>query len=257
MRRPPVVFLPIMHCATHADHAGRTTAAASAVRYHPRMETAPLTLASASPRRRRLLAWLGVPFEVTTTDTDEDLTSPLRSVPSVLARSLAADKAREALAGGPAPGALVTCDTIVVLEGEVLGKPVDEADAARMLRALSGRTHKVITGVAIVAPGEREPVTFAVTTAVEMRELDADAIASWIAKGEAIGCAGAYNIEHHLASVTETECYQNVAGLPLCHLYQRLNRIGVEGLTEPVVACDAACGRTCALGPRACVTPGL
>lgn len=191
------------------------------------------------------------------TDTDEDLSSPLRSVPSVLARSIAADKARDALEGAVAQSALVTCDTIVVLDRAVMGKPVDEADAASMLRALSGRTHQVITGVAIVAPGKREPVTFAVTTAVEMRELDEDAIASWIAKGEAMGCAGAYNIEHHLASVTDDECYQNVAGLPLCHLYQRLDRIGVQGLTEPVAACDEACGRACVLGPRACVTPGL
>jgi len=194
---------------------------------------------------------------VASTDTDEDLSSPLRSVPSVLARSIAADKARDALEGAVAQSALVTCDTIVVLDRAVMGKPVDEADAASMLRALSGRTHQVITGVAIVAPGKREPVTFAVTTAVEMRELDEDAIASWIAKGEAMGCAGAYNIEHHLASVTDDECYQNVAGLPLCHLYQRLDRIGVEGLTEPVAACDEACGRACVLGPRACVTPGL
>ena len=246
-----------MHCAVHADHAGRTAVQSGAVRYHPRMETTPLTLASASPRRRRLLAWLGIPFDVSSTDTDEDLDSPLRSVPSVLARSLAADKARDALAGAAAQGALVTCDTIVVLDRAVLGKPTDEADAARMLRALSGRTHQVITGVAIVAPGEREPVTFAVTTAVEMRELDENAIVSWIAQGEAMGCAGAYNIEHHLASVTDAECYQNVAGLPLCHLFQRLGRIGVAGLTEPVAACDEACGRTCALWPRACVTPGL
>jgi septum formation protein len=221
------------------------------------METPALTLASASPRRRRLLAWLGVPFDVATTDTTEDLTSPLRNAPSVLARSLAADKARAALGRGAAEGALVTCDTIVVLDRAVLGKPVDEADAARMLRALSGRTHQVITGVAIVSPGQREPVTFAVTTTVEMRTLDEDAIAAWIAKGEALGCAGAYNIEHHLASVTVDECYQNVAGLPLCHLYQRLEHIGIEGLTPPIAACDEACVRTCVLGPRACVTPGL
>jgi len=207
------------------------------------METSALTLASASPRRRRLLAWLGVPFDVTATDTPEDLNSPLRNAPSVLARSLAADKAREALGRSTAE--------------HVLGKPADEADAARMLRALSGRTHQVITGVAIVSPGQREPMTFAVTTTVTMRGLDDDAIATWIAKGEALGCAGAYNIEHHLASVADDQCYQNVAGLPLCHLYQRLERIGVEGLTQPVAACDAVCARTCVLGPRACVTPGL
>jgi septum formation protein len=221
------------------------------------METPSLTLASASPRRRRLLTWLGVPFAATATDTDEDLTSPLKSVPSVLARSLAADKARAALGTAAATHPVVACDTIVVLDRVVMGKPSDEADAARMLRALSGRTHHVITGVAVVAPGEREPKTFAVTTQVTMRDLDDAAIAEWIAQGEALGCAGAYNIEHHLASVTTDECYQNVAGLPLCHLYQRLDRIGVEGLSMPAAACDEACGRECRLGQRACVTPGL
>jgi septum formation protein len=246
-----------MHRATHARHAGPDAPGTLTVRYHPRMEAAPITLASASPRRRRLLAWLGVPFAVASTETSEDLTSPLRSVPPILARSLAAGKARDALHGGVAESPLVACDTIVLLDRNVLGKPVDEADAARMLRALSGRTHQVITGVAVVAPGQTEPVTFAVTTDVAMRELDEDAIARWIAKGEALGCAGAYNIEHHLASVEPGECYQNVAGLPLCHLYQRLSRLGVDGLTSPVAACNAACGRACALGPRVCVTPGL
>lgn len=221
------------------------------------MDTAPIILASASPRRRRLLAWLGVPFSVTSVDTPEDLTSPLRAVPPVLARSLAAEKARAALIAGAPEGVLISCDTIVVLDRQVLGKPSDEADAARMLHALSGRTHHVVTGIAIVAPGAREPLTFATATEVEMRELGDDAIAEWIAKGEAMGCAGAYNIEHHLASVGLDQCYQNVAGLPLCHLYQRLERIGVAGLERPIAACDAACGRECALGPRACVTPGL
>jgi septum formation protein len=258
-------FLPIMHCAERGDHAERPCVPgtryvafrAYAVRYHPGMETPLITLASASPRRRRLLAWLGVPFEVASADTCEDLASPLRLVPPVLARSLAADKAGEALGGKASEGVLVACDTIVLLDRNIMGKPADEAEAARMLRALSGRKHQVITGVAVVAPGGSEPVTFAVTTDVTMRELDEEDIASWIAKGEALGCAGAYNIEHHLASVEPGECYQNVAGLPLCHLFQRLSRLGVEGLTSPIAACDAACGRACEFGPRICATPGL
>lgn len=227
------------------------------VRYHPRMETTPLTLASASPRRRRLLAWLGVGYATMTTDTPEDLSSPLKSVPSVLARSIAAEKARAAADAGEAPGVIVACDTIVVLDRAILGKPADAADAERMLRALAGRDHEVITGVATMAPGTDEPVTFAVTTTVTMRALDDEAIASWLAQGEALGCAGAYNIEHHLGTVRTDQCYQNVAGLPLCHLFQRLSKLGVEGLVEPVTACDASCGRTCTLGPRACHTPGL
>lgn len=191
------------------------------------------------------------------TDTPEDLDSPLKSVPSVLARSIAADKALAAADAGDASGVIVACDTIVVLDRAVLGKPVDEEDAVRMLRALSGRDHQVITGVATMAPGDSEPVTFAVTTTVTMRALDDEAIRSWLDRGEALGCAGAYNIEHHLGTVTTDQCYQNVAGLPLCHLYQRLARRGVEGLVEPFTACDAACGRTCELGPKACRTPGM
>jgi len=221
------------------------------------METTLITLASASPRRRRLLAWLGVDYTTTATDTPEDLTSPLRSVPTVLARSLAADKARAAAEAGDAPGVIVACDTIVVLDRAVLGKPADDEDAARMLRALSGRDHEVITGVATMAPGDDEPTTFAVTTTVTMLTLDDEMIAAWLARGEALGCAGAYNIEHHLGTVRTDQCYQNVAGLPLCHLYQRLTRRGIEGMSEPIEACDAACGRTCTLGPRACVTPGM
>lgn len=221
------------------------------------METTPLMLASVSPRRRRLLAWLGVGYATKATDTPEDLTSPLKSVPSVLARSLAADKARAASGAGDAPGVIVACDTIVVLDRAVLGKPADESNAERMLRALSGRDHQVITGVATMAPGDVEPATFAVTTTVTMRSLDEDAIRAWLGQGEALGCAGAYNIEHHLGTVAVDQCYQNVAGLPLCHLYQRLTRLGVEGMIEPFIACDTACGRTCTLGPKACRTPGM
>ena len=148
-------------------------------------------------------------------------------------------------------------DTIVVLDRTVLGKPSDEADARRMLAALSGRTHQVVTGVAVMRPEDAEPQTFAVTTDVEMRELDDATIDAWLAGDEALGCAGAYNIERHLGSVGEGGCFQNVAGLPLCHLYQRLQHIGVEGLTSPIESCEAAIGRPCPLGPRACSTPGL
>jgi len=124
-----------------------------------------------------------------------------------------------------------------------------------MLRALSGRTHEVVTGVALLPADAVEPHTFAVTTEVQMKSLDDAAVEAWMASGEFMGCAGAYNIEAQIASVTEDECYQNVAGLPLCHLYAAL--AGERGLaaahhagapTSPVAACDAALGRRCRLG---------
>jgi len=217
------------------------------------MSGSPIVLASASPRRRRLIAWLGLNVRAMSTGTHEDLTRPLE--PSRLATSLAADKASEARASGEA-GMLLAFDTIVVLDGAVLGKPADMADARRMLDVLSGRMHHVITGIAILGPGADIPVTLPVSTGVQMRVLDAEAREAWLASGEALGCAGGYNIERHLASVADDECFQNVAGLPLCHLYQILasGEAGPppKGLIPPVDACDAALGRRCLLGPVVC-----
>ena len=217
-----------------------------------------MILASASPRRRRLIAWLGIDAEMTATDTPEDLTRPLP--PDRLAADIAADKARAARAAGARDALALAFDTVVVSDGRVLGKPADEREARRMLRALSGRGHHVVTGVALLAAGVEIPDTMSVTTRVAMRVLDDASIETWISRGEALGCAGAYNIEHHLASVSDDECYQNVAGLPLCHLYAELasGRAGSlpPGLTVPIAACDAALHRTCTLGPRVCRAGG-
>ena len=122
-------------------------------------------------------------------------------------------------------------------------------DAVRMLSALSGRTHQVVTGAALLWPSEDEPRTFSVTTDVTMRTLDDAAIEQWMAAGTYLGCAGAYNIEAQVAEVTEDECYQNVAGLPLCHLYAALVHHGLSP-DAPVAACDSAPSRKCRLGPK-------
>ncbi len=192
-----------------------------------------------------------MPYRVASVDLEEDLSH--RVPPPLLAQRIAAEKSIAARAAEGGDEIVVTFDTIVVLDGEVLGKPVDLDDARRMLRALSGRTHEVVTGVALLPPGERAPFTFAVTTKVRMRELTEDDIERWVAKGELLGCAGAYNIESHLATVESTECFQNVAGLPLCHLWLALasGAFGeVEGLTAPCAACEAARGEVCELGRR-------
>ena len=218
-----------------------------------------LVLASQSPRRRRLLRWLGVPFASACVNTPESLDTPLAARPAELAASLAAEKAEAAREAGLGEGALLLCfDTIVVLDGAVLGKPADVDDAWRMLRALSGRTHQVVTGVAMLAPADPAPRTLAVTTPVRMRELcDAD-IESWMALGTFLGCAGAYNIEAQVAEVGPADCYQNVAGLPLCHVYATLVAAGLAtgrlgaSLETPVAACDEALGRRCLLGPKVC-----
>lgn len=227
------------------------------------MPTAPdntppaIVLASQSPRRRRLLSWLELPFVSEAVDTPEDLDSPLAADPAALAAHLAAEKALAAREEGlERSGAAVACfDTIVVLDGAVLGKPADLPDAWRMLRALRGRTHQVVTGVALLCGSDEAPRTFAVTTDVLMSELTDCQIEAWMAEGTFMGCAGAYNIEAQVAEVTEDDCYQNVAGLPLCHLYAELTGVALAGCipavpASPVAACDAALGRTCRLGPR-------
>jgi len=193
-----------------------------------------------------------VPYETTAVETPEELTPG--EEPQALAIAIAAEKAEAAWALLSATEReqrlIVACDTIVVLDGEVLGKPADLEDAYRMLRALSGRTHQVVTAVALLDADDREPEAFAVTTRVRMRELSEADIDEWAAKGELLGCAGAYNIESQIASVDEDECFQNVAGLPLCHLYRTLAERGLAEVESPVNACDELRCASCVLGRK-------
>lgn len=193
-----------------------------------------------------------MPILMRSVDVDERLDLPLP--PVELAMHLATSKALAASRSADPHSIVLGFDTIVVLDGKLLGKPTSDEEARRMLQALSGLHHEVVTGVAI-ATDARVARSFAVTTDVEMHSLGEDDVRRWIARGEHLGCAGAYNIEHHLARVTEDGCFQNVAGLPLCHLYAELasGAFGdLVGLTPPVIRCDAELDRTCRLGPRLC-----
>jgi len=201
------------------------------------------------------MSWLGVPFEIAAVDTPEELDSPLAEQPDKLAEHLAAEKALAAREEGLGDDALVvTFDTIVVHDDQVLGKPIDLPDAWQMLRSLSGQVHQVVTGVAMLCPQDAEPQTFSVTTDVQMKTLTDCQIEAWMAMGEFMGCAGAYNIEGQVAEVAADECYQNVAGLPLCHLAAALTGPDApacvpEGIRSPLAACNAALQRGCELGP--------
>lgn len=196
---------------------------------------------------------LGLEYVSVSTDTPEDLDSPLAADPPALAAALAQEKAEAARAAG-VQGTVLAFDTVVVHGGQVLGKPVDITEAYEMLRSLSGGTHRVVTGVAMLPPDSDAVETFAVTTPVRMRELSEADIDGWVARGELLGCAGAYNIESHLAKVDADQCFLNVAGLPLCHLYLALQRmrdvLGIEEPAVPVGPCDAARNTRCELGPH-------
>jgi septum formation protein len=173
-----------------------------------------LILASASPRRRELLTQAGYTFEVRPAHIDEDLR--LDEEPITYVVRLARDKARAVFAAVNDPDAIVLgADTTVTLDSHILAKPEDAADAARMLRMLSGRTHRVITGVAVATAKGTEVAAEA--TGVQFLTLSDEEIAAYVATGEPMDKAGAYGIQGLAAKwIPRVEgCYFNVVGLPL------------------------------------------
>ena len=179
-----------------------------------------LVLASRSPRRADLLTSAGYEFEIVPADIDERLLDG--ETPAAHVRRLARDKA--ALVARDHPESVVLgADTVVVIDAVVLGKPADDADAARMLRRLSGRTHDVLTGVALLTPTDQECALE--STRVTFRELTAGDIAWYVASREPEGKAGAYAIQGRASRfVTRVEgSYSNVVGLPVS-LVDRLLR---------------------------------
>lgn len=184
-------------------------------------------LASASPRRRELMEQAGIPCTILPAAGEEDAgdRSPAEAV-----RFLSEQKAREVAArisSDAEPGTVVIgADTVVAVDGSILGKPKDRSDAARMLRLLSGRTHEVYTGVTIIVLSGAEPEVFgSVTrTEVEISPLSGSEIDDYLATGEADDKAGAYGIQGrfaiHVRAINGD--YNNVVGLPIAELYRML-----------------------------------
>jgi septum formation protein len=185
-----------------------------------------LVLASASPRRRELLTQAGYAFEVQPADINEDLRpgEEPRAYVVRLAREKAEAVFRERVASGADEQSLVVlgADTTVTLDGHVLAKPEDAEDAARMLRLLSGRMHRVITGVAVTSVNGTEAA--AEVTKVSFLTLSEKEIARYVATGEPMDKAGAYGIQGLAARwIPRIEgCYFNVVGLPLARVSQLL-----------------------------------
>lgn len=181
-----------------------------------------IILASNSPRRRELLAGLGLDFTVSVKpDVSEGYPQGLS--PEEIAKYIANEKADANTVGIGDNDLVITADTIVVAEGEILGKPKDEVDAKRMLRTLSGKTHQVITGVAISTANERK--SFAVITDVSFRELLDSEIEHYVAHYRPLDKAGAYGIQEWIGYIGVTGIrgsYYNVMGLPVQRLYTEL-----------------------------------
>ena len=188
-----------------------------------------LVLASGSPRRRQLLAGLGIEAEVRPADVDETPLAGEAAEPYVL--RLAASKAR---ARGKGDELVLAADTVVVLDGDLLGKPRDPDDARHMLRRLSGRDHEVLTGVAVFHPARDRSWSEVARTRVEMARLSAQEIDWYVASGEPMDKAGAYAIQGLGALFVERleGNYSNVVGLPIPLTYRLLEGAGFEVISR-------------------------
>ena len=178
-----------------------------------------IILASASPRRSELMTLAGFRFDVICADIDEIV--PEKALPQEVVMSLALQKA-QAVAKDHRKSAVVGSDTVVALDGKILGKPRSEKEAVEMLRSLSGRIHKVFTGVAIVC-GEKV-TSFFEETEVEFYTLTDQEILDYVATGEPMDKAGAYGIQGRGAVLVKriNGDYFNVMGLPISKVYREL-----------------------------------
>ncbi len=189
-----------------------------------------LILASQSPRRKELLGLFSVPFTIRVADIDEgmDLSQPVENEVARVSRLKAEAVSRK-------PGdVVVAADTVVVCDGQVLGKPKDEADAYRMLRLLSGRDHQVMTGLTVLR-GDTAVVHTEITD-IHFRKLTDKQINDYIRTGEPMDKAGSYGIQGGAALFVEgiRGDYFNVVGLPVCKLGEILEEIAPELMEERV-----------------------
>jgi septum formation protein len=207
-----------------------------------------LILASGSPRRRQLLPLLGLPFVLKTVGVQEHLYDGEPPTEFVLRMSRA--KARGVTDVRP-DELVIGADTIVVLDGRVLGKPIDAADAARMLRALRSRTHFVYSAISVWHPARQRQVSELAESLVWMRDYTDQEIDRYVASGDPLDKAGAYAIQHpDFDPVSHVEgCWLTVVGFPLCHLQRALSRFGVVVPANVPGACQAFSQRNCAVSP--------
>ncbi len=178
-----------------------------------------VVLASSSPSRKMLLERAGMDFEVVVSGVDEDV--PESFTPAQAVEALCARKA-EAVAPLRPGRAIIAADSVVAIDGRILGKPEDDEGAKAMLRLLSGRTHKIYTGVCLLAGGRKE--VFHQVTDVKFYDLTDQEIAAYVGMGESRGRAGSYGIEGIGVVLVESIVgdYSNIVGLPVAETIRRL-----------------------------------
>ncbi|HEX9079700.1 MAG TPA: Maf family nucleotide pyrophosphatase [Desulfuromonadaceae bacterium] len=183
-----------------------------------------IVLASASPRRSELMELAGIPFSVTPAHINEEVLPG--ELPAEHVMRLSREKA-QAVAARTGGRLFIGADTVVVLDGRIMGKPADEREAHEMLSALSGRTHEVITGFTLFDRESGVCLSRSVRTEVTFRVLGEQEIRSYIASGCPMDKAGAYAIQGRAVHFVSSICgsYTNVIGLPMAELYELLQTI--------------------------------
>ncbi|MGC8900226.1 MAG: Maf family protein [bacterium] len=191
-----------------------------------------IILASTSPRRKAMLKAIGLNFITMKPATEEEkyiLPSLHKYLPSEIAITLAREKAHDVEKRLNGQFTVISADTIVTLDGRIIGKPSNKKDAARILKLLRGRTHHVITGVCVLKHPEQKEIAFSVTTDVTMLKITDREIESYVKTGEPMDKAGAYGIQGlggiFIKSINGS--YTNVVGLPLTELITALKRLKV------------------------------
>lgn len=182
-----------------------------------------IVLASASPRRKELLAWLKTDFEIQVSDVEEVVT---QSDPAKVVEELSDQKARAVFEQTEGEVLVIGADTVVAQDNKILGKPADEEDAVRMLQALQGREHSVHTGVSVYIrqSGKASKKTFSECTKVKFYPMSDEEIRGYVSTKEPMDKAGAYGIQGIGGRFVEEihGDYNNVVGLPVARLYQEL-----------------------------------
>ena len=200
------------------------------------MEETILLLASSSPRRRQLLALAGRRFNLHPVNIDE--TPRPGEAPDVYVLRLAQSKARAAGVEAPQAPIILAADTTVADGSRILGKPQNEFEAVEMLHLLRGRSHQVLTALALYQPVQNQCMVSVCATWVTMRFYQDEEIKKYIASGDAMDKAGAYAIQHPGFHPVESVqgCYANVIGLPLCLLQSMLFKVGLSNPAD-LLAC--------------------
>lgn len=184
-----------------------------------------LLLASKSPRRKEILQMLGVDFEVKVAEVEElENFDPPEKLPELNARIKA-----QAVAAGEKDLWVIGADTMIIFDGRAVGKPRDLSDAFKMLESFSGRTHKVVSGVALVNSGKKEIVSWSETSLVTFKKLTGKIIETYLEKVEVLDKAGAYALQEHGDMIVEnfTGEAENIIGLPIVKLQQILKKCDI------------------------------